>query len=278
MNPILLFAGGSGPTETHGSHRQTSPASSLFGAGRDLLFTRFHLCKTSHFTRYQYLQESRFQTTPNLTRHWSPSQRVWPCRRSMLGSPDWCGEPPADVVCHPTLNWTIPSRAYWVADMRADFSLSDTTLSTTMISTTINHQPHQQHINTTIINPPFFPCRSHCPNQQHHLHQQHNLNQQRHYHPLLKLQRHKLIEQPEIRSFVRGQLVPVTSHQYSSSSIFHMLIYIKSELAKPLSNWNVGLNSFVIQMTPFRTGEARKRQPDNFQGLKAGRRVQKIST
>ena len=196
MNPFLLFAGGSGPTETHGSHRQTSPASSLFGAGRDLLFTRFHLCKTSHFTRYQYLQESRFQTTPNLTRHWSPSQRVWPCRRSMLGSPDWCGEPPADVVCHPTLNWTIPSRAYWVADMRADFSLSATTLSTTMISTTINHQPH---------------------------------------HPLLKLQRHKLIEQPEIRGFVRGQLVLVTSHQYSSSSIFHMQIYIKGKLAKPVS-------------------------------------------
>ena len=40
--------------------------------------------------------------------------------------------------------------------MRADFSLSATTLSTTMISTTINHQPHQQHINTIIISPPFF--------------------------------------------------------------------------------------------------------------------------
>ena len=159
--PFSSIAGGSGPTETHGSHLQISPASSLFGAGRDF----FHLCKTSHLTRYQYLQDSRFQKTPNLTRHWSLSQRVWPCRRSMLGSPDWCGEPPADVVCHPTLNWTIPSRAYWVADMRADFSLSATTLSTTMISTTINHQPHQQHINTTIINPPFSPCRPHCPTQ-----------------------------------------------------------------------------------------------------------------
>ena len=190
----------------------------------EIFFTRYHLSKTSYLTRCQYLQDNRLQKTPNITRHWSPSQRVWPCRRSMLGSPDWCGEPPADVVCHPTLNWTIPSRAYWVADMRADFSLSATTLSTTMISTTINHQPHQQHINTTIINPPFFPCWPHChtptaPSPP--------TTQSQPTTPLLKLQRHKLIEQPEIRSFVRGQLVLVTSHQYSSSSIFHMLIYIK---------------------------------------------------
>ena len=55
-----------------------------------------------------------------------------------------------------------------------------------------------------------------------------------------------------------------------------MLIYIKGKLAKSLLLQNDDSNSFVIQMTPFRTGEARKRQPDNFQGLKAGRRVQKI--
>ena len=179
--------------------------------------------------------------TPNLTRHWSLSERVWPCRRSMLGSPDWCGEPPADVVCHPTLNWTIPSRAYWVADMRADFSLSATTLSTTMISTTINHQPHQQHINTTIVNttifnPPFFSCRPHChtptaPSPP--------TTQSQPTTPLpstsqvTETQADRAAGNTKFR--FRGQLVLVTSHQYSSSSIFHMQIYIKGKLAKPLS-------------------------------------------
>ena len=72
MNPILLFAGGSGPTETHGSHLQTSPASSLFGAGRDIfsqdtIFARYHILqdtniyKTADFKRLQILQDTGLQ-------------------------------------------------------------------------------------------------------------------------------------------------------------------------------------------------------------------------
>ena len=63
---LAMFAGGSGLTETHGSHLQISPASSLFGAGRDLsqdvIFARHHIWqdtnfyKTADFKRLQILQ------------------------------------------------------------------------------------------------------------------------------------------------------------------------------------------------------------------------------
>ena len=71
MYLFLLFAGGSGLTETHGSHLQISPASSLFGAGRDLsqdvIFARHHIWqntniyKTADFKRLQILQDTGLQ-------------------------------------------------------------------------------------------------------------------------------------------------------------------------------------------------------------------------
>ena len=68
MYLFLLFAGGSGLTETHGSHLQISPASSLFGAGRDF----FHkipslqdiiFYKIPIFTRQQISKDSRSYKT-----------------------------------------------------------------------------------------------------------------------------------------------------------------------------------------------------------------------
>ena len=234
MNLFLLFAGGSGLTETHGSHLQISPASSLFGAGRDLsqdvIFARHHIWqdtniyKTADFKRLQILQDTGLQVRGcDLVEDqcWGRLIDVASRRRTLSV---------IQPSTEPSLLAHIESRTWELSfpcrpqHCRPPWSPPPT----------INQQPHQQHINTTIINPPFSPCRPHCPTQTA---PSPPTTQSQPTTPSTSQVTETQADRAagKKRSFVRGQLVLVTSHQYSSSSIFHMLIYIKGKLAKPLS-------------------------------------------